>query len=73
VQRGTTRAIVILLGMFVLYRVLVIAVTQQGYPQVAQVIDWAWLAFVVYTFAAPQIFKRALDKELAQVKLSKDF
>ncbi|WPO98671.1 tetratricopeptide repeat protein [Pseudomonas sp. HR96] len=72
-ERGTTRAIVILLGMFVLFRVSVIAITQQGYPQVAQVIDWVWLAFVVYTFAAPQIFKRALDKELVQVRLSKEF
>jgi len=72
-ERGTTRAIVILLAMFVVYRVVVIAVTQQGYPQAAQFIDWAWLAFVVYTFAAPQIFKRALDKELVQVKLSKEF
>jgi tetratricopeptide (TPR) repeat protein len=72
-ERGTTRAIVILLSVFVVYRVVVIAVTQQGYGQVAQVIDWVWLAFVFYTFAAPQIFKRALDKELVQVKLSKDF
>lgn len=72
-ERGTTRAIVIMLGMFVLYRVVVIALGQQGYPQLAQAVDWVWLAFVVYTFAAPQIFKRALDKELVQVKLSKGF
>ncbi|WP_213877388.1 tetratricopeptide repeat protein [Pseudomonas sp. dw_358] len=72
-ERGTTRAIVILLGMFVLYRVMVIALNQQGYPTLAEGVDWVWLAFVVYTFAAPQIFKRALDKELVQVRLSKEF
>ncbi|WP_455926027.1 tetratricopeptide repeat protein [Pseudomonas putida] len=72
-ERGSARSIVILLGMFVVYRVTVIAVSQQGYPEAAQVIDWAWLAFAVYTFAAPQMFRRALDKELAQVKLSRHF
>jgi tetratricopeptide (TPR) repeat protein len=72
-ERSATRAIVLLLFMFVVYRVVVITLATQGYPQVAQMIDWAWLAFAAYTFAAPQIFKRLLDKELVQVKLSKEF
>ncbi|UVH51349.1 tetratricopeptide repeat protein [Pseudomonas sp. CBSPBW29] len=72
-ERSATRAIILLLFMFVAYRVVVITLTAHGYPQVAQVIDWVWLAFAAYTFAAPQIFRRLLDKELVQVKLSKEF
>ncbi len=72
-ERSASRAIVVLLLMFVVYRVVVITLTAQGYPQVAQVIDWLWLGFAVYTFAAPQIFRRSLEKELAQVKLSREF
>ncbi|KQQ54620.1 hypothetical protein ASF84_14950 [Pseudomonas sp. Leaf127] len=73
IERGSTRAIVLLLVMFVCYRVTVLTVSSQGYPQVAQMIDWLWLGFAIYTFAAPQIFRRTMDKELAQVKLSRDF
>lgn len=73
VERGSTRAIIVLLAMFVVYRVVVISVTAQGYPQAAEMINWCWLAFAIYTFAAPQMFHRLLEKELRQVKLSKDF
>ncbi|WP_155296014.1 hypothetical protein [Pseudomonas gelidaquae] len=45
----------------------------EQWPDAAQMIDWVWLAFAAYTFAAPQIFRRLLEKELAQVKLSKEF
>lgn len=72
-ELGPTRAIIVLLGMFVLYRVVVIATTQQGYAHTAEVIGWVWMGFVIYSFAGPQIFRRSLEKELAQVKLSKDF
>ncbi|MCD7083044.1 hypothetical protein LRQ11_31510, partial [Pseudomonas sp. MAFF 311095] len=72
-ERSATRAIILLLCMFVVYRVVVITLTDQGYPQVAEMVNWLWLAFAAYTFAAPQIFRRLLDKELVQVKLSKEF
>ncbi|MFK3795193.1 MULTISPECIES: tetratricopeptide repeat protein [unclassified Pseudomonas] len=72
-ERSATRAIILLLVMFVTYRVVVITLTAQGHPQLAQLIDWLWLAFAAYTFAAPQIFRRLLEKELVQVKLSKEF
>lgn len=72
-ERSATGAIILLLVMFVTYRVAVITLTAQGYSHVAQVIDWLWLAFAAYTFAAPQIFRRLLDKELVQVKLSREF
>ena len=72
-DRSTTGAIILLLAMFVVYRVTVITLTAQGYPGAAEVIDWVWLAFALYTFTAPQIFRRALEKELTQVKLSREF
>jgi tetratricopeptide (TPR) repeat protein len=70
---GPTRSIVVLLAMFVVYRVVVIFAGQHGQPMVAEGVQWAWLAFVLYSFAGPQIFKRSLAKELEQVKLSRDF
>lgn len=72
-ERSASRATVVLLLMFVVYRVVVITLTAQGYGQVAQAIDWLWLGFAAYTFAAPQMFRRSLEKELAQVKLSREF
>lgn len=72
-ELGPTRSIIVLLGMFVLYRVVVIASNQHGHEALAQAIEWAWLGFVVYSFAGPQIFRRSLEKELEQVKLSRDF
>jgi tetratricopeptide (TPR) repeat protein len=72
-ERGSTGAIILLLGMFLVYRVTVITLAGQGYTGAAQVVDWLWLAFALYTFTAPQIFKRAMEKEISQVKLSKEF
>ncbi|MDP3844837.1 MAG: tetratricopeptide repeat protein [Pseudomonas sp.] len=72
-ELGPTHSIIVLLVMFVVYRVAVIAAGQHGHIMLSQVIQWGWLAFVIYSFAGPQIFKRSLAKELEQVKLSRDF
>ena len=33
----------------------------------------AWLGIVVYTWVAPGLFRRALEKELVSVKLDRQF
>lgn len=66
---GAARQIVVLLGAFVLYRFAVIATSGAGHASLAAGIEIAWLAVVVYSFAGPTLFRRALQKELAEVKL----
>ena len=68
---GTSRQIVVLLGAFVLYRVGVIAMSQAGNTGAANIINIVWLAIVVYSFAGPQLFRNALQRELAGVELKR--
>ena len=70
---GTGRAIVVLLGAFVLYRLTTIWVTQAGRPELAQIIQVAWLGICVYTWVGPGIFARSLKRELDSVVLKPDF
>lgn len=66
---GPARQIVVLLVAFVLYRVAVLAAAGSGETAIAGVVQIAWLAFVVYSFAGQALFRRALSKELANVTL----
>lgn len=68
---GTSRQILVLLGAFVLYRVGAIAMSQAGNTGAAGVINIVWLAIVVYSFAGPQLFRNALQRELAGVELKR--
>lgn len=70
---GETRSILVLLGAFVLYRFAAIFAGQNQQPGLAQLINFLWLGIVVYTWVGPMWFRRALDKELAGVKLRRDF
>jgi Flp pilus assembly protein TadD len=68
---GPTRQIIVLLGAFVLYRVSTIMATDAGRTGLASAINLAWLAVVIYSFAGPVLFRRALQRELAEVKLER--
>jgi tetratricopeptide (TPR) repeat protein len=68
---GPTRQVIVLLVAFVLYRVSSIAAAGAGAAALAGGIEAAWLAVVVYSFVGPVLFRRALDKELAEVKLAR--
>lgn len=68
-----TRALALLIGMFLAYRVAVIALEENGHADWAPFVQGLWLAFCVYTWVAPAIFRRALAKELSQVRLKPDF
>jgi tetratricopeptide (TPR) repeat protein len=70
---GSTRAILVLLGAFLAYRLTEITAGAMGHPDAAKVIEWVWLGIVAYTFFGPVLFQRALRKELAEVRLSRDF
>jgi hypothetical protein len=68
--RGT---VLVLIGMYVAFRFAVIGLEEAGLPGAAQLAQYAWLAFAFYTWTAPTFFRRALEKELATVRLSRDF
>lgn len=70
---GTTRSILVLLGAFVIYRVASMAYTDAGRKDIAAIVNYCWLAIVIYSFIGPGLFEKALKKELTSVKLTKDF
>lgn len=70
---GDSRSILVLLFAFIVYRIASIASADLGHAQLSNVINFLWLGLVLYTFIAPQIFHKALKKEMASVKLREDF
>jgi predicted Zn-dependent protease len=62
-----------LIGMYVGYRLVVIVADQRGYHALALVVACAWIAFVLYTYAAVPVFKRMLARELGSVRLRRGF
>jgi hypothetical protein len=57
----------------VLYRFGVITADAYGQTDVANYIQFLWLAIVAYTWFGPGLFHNSLKKELQTVKLDKDF
>ena len=70
---GDGRAILVLLGAFVLYRVGVVTAEAFGEVEVANYIQFLWLAIVAYTWFGPGLFHQSLKKELETVELDKEF
>ncbi len=70
---GDGRAILVLLGAFVLYKVGVVTAEGFGEQELANYIQVLWLAIVAYTWFGPGLFHQSLKKELETVKLDKDF
>ena len=68
-ELGDGRAVAVLLGAFVLQRVLVLWATQNQQPMTAEIVQFGWLAICVYTWVGPGMFKRSLSKELERVQL----
>jgi len=72
--RGSkNRAIVFLIGGYVLTRVGSLYTQQHGWPMASDFIDYTWLALCVYSWVGPPYFARQLQRELSQVELSKDY
>ncbi|WP_261694238.1 tetratricopeptide repeat protein [Tahibacter amnicola] len=70
---GGTRMVLLLVGMYLAYRVLTLLLHDLEQPTAATMLNYVWLAFVIYTWVAPAQFQRMLRKELEQVKLKPDF
>jgi tetratricopeptide (TPR) repeat protein len=71
---SSTRAVLLLVGMYVAYRAAVILLEGEGTDgRYVQAIQVTWIAFCVYTWVAPALFERALRKEMQEVRLNPDF
>lgn len=70
---GDGRAILVLLGAYVLYRLGVLAAEDAGQQDVAQWLQIVWLLVVAYTWVGPGWFQRTLQKEVGEVELAKEF
>ncbi len=70
---GMTRSILVLLAAFIIYRVASMAFTDMGRKDMATIVNLCWMGIVIYSFVGPAIFEKALKKELADVKLTKNF
>ncbi|WP_116807592.1 tetratricopeptide repeat protein [Steroidobacter cummioxidans] len=65
-----TRRVVLLIGTYLTYRALVIALDDSGYEQAGGWLQLAWLGFCIYTWVGPAVFQKQLRKELEPAALS---
>lgn len=68
-----TRRVVLLIGMYLVYRVSVLATGDLGYSSAMLPLNLAWLGFCVYTWVGPAMFSRQLAKELAPARLGSSY
>lgn len=72
-MREQRRQIAVLIGTFVIVRVVIIVTDELGYEGIAKLLSYAWLGFCAYTWFAPELFRQWLKSELGTVKLDPDY
>jgi tetratricopeptide (TPR) repeat protein len=65
--------VALLIGSFVVVQVAIILATAADLPLLEEVLGWAWLGLCAYTWIAPELFKRMLQRDLGTVVLDPDF
>jgi hypothetical protein len=73
IERGSGGAVMVLIGMFVAYRVGVQLLHDADLSGGAQLLQYVWLGLCVYTWVGPKMFRDAVAKELQKVQLREDF
>lgn len=71
--RDERRQIGLLIGTFVLMRMLIIVTDELGYELVSRGLAYAWFGFCAYTWVAPELFRKWLAQELRSVRLDPDY
>jgi tetratricopeptide (TPR) repeat protein len=72
-MRDDSRRIAVLIGTFVIARILVIVTDELGYPGVSRILHFTWLGLCAYTWYAPGLVRKWLKQELGRVRLDPDF
>jgi tetratricopeptide (TPR) repeat protein len=63
----------ILIGSFVVVRVIILVLRGLGWEDAAHYLHLAWLGLCAYTWVAPELFRRAVQRDLAGVVLRDDY
>lgn len=71
--RGERGQIAILIVGWLSFRVAELVSGDLGTPGLARGFEYVWLGICVYSWVGPALFARAIEKELAQVRLRGDF
>jgi tetratricopeptide (TPR) repeat protein len=66
---GDRNSIIVMLAMFVIYRVAKLVLEDLELEHVGEIVTWIWLAIVVYTWVGPAVFNQMLKRELEQIRL----
>lgn len=67
------RRVAWLVGLLMASRLLTLVFTDLGWPTAANVVRYAWLAFVAYTWVGPLVLQWQLRRELREVSLDDDY
>ncbi len=67
------RSVALLVGGFLAFQLLSALAEDLGYPSVADVLHYAWLGIVAYSWIAPGVFARMLAHELRGVELDERY
>jgi tetratricopeptide (TPR) repeat protein len=71
--RSEAGQVSLLIGSFVLVQVAIILAAALDLDLVERVLRWGWLGFCGYTWVAPALFKRMLERDLGTVVLDPTF
>jgi len=72
-ESGSGRSLGILLGMLVVVRLAIIFAEAYGHDGLALGLMYGWIGFCLYTWTAPALFRKLLERELAKVTLKPGF
>jgi tetratricopeptide (TPR) repeat protein len=72
-QGKTSRAIVLLIGMFLTTNAARMLLDDYGLHRASELVGYFWLALCLYSWVGPARFQAALEKELAPVHLDPRF
>jgi tetratricopeptide (TPR) repeat protein len=67
------RQLSLLIGIYLVAQTARILAGAAGADGLASILSWAWLLFCAYTWTAPELFRRRVERELASVHLRDDF
>ncbi|MCK6549169.1 tetratricopeptide repeat protein [Myxococcota bacterium] len=70
---GTSRGIVLLLAAFAIYRTITILFEGTPNATLIPLVQLFWYAAVAYTWVAPSLYARMVNKEIESVSLRQDF
>lgn len=67
------RMVLMLVGVFLLYRAVMIALDENGMGHLVGPLSFLWLAFCAYTWIAPTLFWKSVRREMETVSLRSDY